>query len=223
MPHTSLSSRTDYLDEELDAFDGALRIKKSHLQIMDDPRSIHFRPKGECRKVRYRSRKDALQALRTIKYLRARYEEEGYSHLKVERRAYRCCECAGGYHLTSIPINTKHEIDSPTGAFFLVRKDIVDVLGGFDEHFFMYGEDLDLAFRIKRLGYAIIYNPICTVLHLKNQSGMKRHNDAATQKKTRDHFYDSMAIFYRKHYENRYPSLISKLVYMAINKKKSSL
>ena len=56
----------------------------------------------------------------------------------------------GGYHLTSIPINTKHEIDSPTGAFFLVRKDIVDVLGGFDEHFFMYGEDLDLAFRIKR-------------------------------------------------------------------------
>jgi hypothetical protein len=70
---------------------------------MDDPRSIHFRPKGECRKVRYRSRKDALQALRTIKYLRARYEEEGYSHLKVERRAYRCCECAGGYHLTSKP------------------------------------------------------------------------------------------------------------------------
>jgi len=101
--HNSFSSRTDYLDEELDAFDGALRVKKSHLQIMDDPRSIHFRPKGECRKVRYRSRKDALQALRTIKYLRARYEEEGYSHLKLERRAYRCCECAGGYHLTSKP------------------------------------------------------------------------------------------------------------------------
>ena len=103
MLHNSFSSRTDYLDEELDAFDGALRVKKSHLQIMDDPRSIHFRPKGECRKVRYRSRKDALQALRTIKYLRARYEEEGYSHLKLERRAYRCCECAGGYHLTSKP------------------------------------------------------------------------------------------------------------------------
>lgn len=97
------SSRTDYLDEDLDAFDGAIKIKKSHLQIVDDPRSIHIRPKGECRKVRYRSRKDALQALRTIKYLRARYEEEGYTHLKVERRAYRCCECANGYHLTSKP------------------------------------------------------------------------------------------------------------------------
>ena len=108
MLHNSFSSRTDYLDEELDAFVGAIRIKKSHLQIMDDPRSIHFRPKGECRKVRYRSRKDALKALRTIKYLRARYEEEGNSHLKVERRAYRCSECGGGaggagYHLTSKP------------------------------------------------------------------------------------------------------------------------
>ena len=103
MLHNSFSSRTDYLDEDLDAFDGAIKIKKSHLQIMGDPRSIHIRPKGECRKVRYRSRKDALQALRTIKYLRARYEEEGYTHLKVERRAYRCCECANGYHLTSKP------------------------------------------------------------------------------------------------------------------------
>jgi hypothetical protein len=106
--HNSFSSRTDYLDEDLDAFDGAIKIKKSHLQIMGDPRSIHIRPKGECRKVRYRSRKDALQALRTIKYLRARYEEDGYTHLKVERRAYRCYECGGGaggagYHLTSQP------------------------------------------------------------------------------------------------------------------------
>ncbi len=103
MLHNSFSSRTDYLDEELDAFDGALRIKTSHLQIMDDPRSIHFRPKGECRKVRYRSRKDAMKALRTIKYLRARYEDQGYTHLKIERRAYRCCKCQNGYHLTSKP------------------------------------------------------------------------------------------------------------------------
>ena len=94
---------SDYLDEELEAFAGAMRIKKSHIQTKDDSYSVYIRPKGECRKVRYRSRKDALQALRTIKYLRARYEEEGHSHLKVERRAYRCCECAGGYHLTSKP------------------------------------------------------------------------------------------------------------------------
>ena len=101
--HNHFGSRMDYLDEELDAFDGAVRIKKSHIQAKDDSYPVNIRPKGQCRKVRYRSRKDALQALRTIKYLRARYEEEGHSHLKVERRAYRCCECAGGYHLTSKP------------------------------------------------------------------------------------------------------------------------
>jgi len=129
----------------------------------------------------------------------------------------------GGYHLKYLSINTKHEIDSPTGAFFLVRRDILDVLNGFDEHFFMYGEDIDLAFRIKRLGYAIIYNPIYIVLHLKNQSGIKRKNDIVLQKKTRYYFYESMEIFYKKHYQNIYPRLISALVYAVINRKKNSL
>ena len=129
----------------------------------------------------------------------------------------------GGYHLTFLSLNTKHQIDSPTGAFFLVRKDILDTLKGFDEDFFMYGEDVDLAFRIKRLGYAIIYDPTYTVLHLKNQSGIKRKNDIAIQKKTRKYFYESMAIFYKKHYEKNYPRLISQLVYAVINRKKTSL
>ena len=129
----------------------------------------------------------------------------------------------GGYHLTYLPLTTKHEIDTPTGAFFLARKDILDTLGGFDEEFFMYGEDIDLAFRIKRLGYTIVYDPTYTVLHLKNQSGIKRKNDIGIQKKTRNYFYESMAIFYKKHYEKSYPRWISALVYAAINQKKASV
>jgi len=129
----------------------------------------------------------------------------------------------GGYHLTYLSQSTKHQIDSPTGAFFLVRKDILDTLEGFDEDFFMYGEDIDLAFRIKRLGYAIIYDPTYTVLHLKNQSGIKIKDDITVQKKTRKYFYESMAIFYKKHYEKNYPQLISTLVYAVINQKKTSL
>lgn len=129
----------------------------------------------------------------------------------------------GGYHLTHLSLNKKHEIDSPTGAFFLARKDVLDVLGGFDEIFFMYGEDIDLAFRIKRLGYSIIYDPTYTVLHLKNQSGIKRNNDTLIQKKTRTYFYDSMALFYKKHYEKIYPRWVSALVHIAINQKKNAL
>jgi len=129
----------------------------------------------------------------------------------------------GGYHLTSLPLNTCHEIDTPTGAFFLARKDILDTLKGFDEDFFMYGEDIDLAFRIKRLGYSIVYDPTYTVLHLKNQSGIKRKNNTAVRSKTRGYFYESMAIFYKKHYEQCYPQWVSSLVYAAINQKKSAV
>ena len=128
----------------------------------------------------------------------------------------------GGYHLTHLPLTTRHEIDTPTGAFFLARKDILDTLHGYDEDFFMYGEDIDLAFRIKRLGYSIIYDPTVTVLHLKNQSGIKKKNDTTAQKKTHNYFYESMAIFYKKHYEKLYPKFISNLVYFAINQKKES-
>lgn len=128
----------------------------------------------------------------------------------------------GGYHLTHLPLTTKHEIDTPTGAFFLSRRDILDTLKGFDEDFFMYGEDIDLAFRIKRLGYIILYDPSYTVLHLKNQSGIKKKNNTKIQKKTKNHFYESMAIFYKKHYEKLYPNWISALVYAAINHKQAS-
>lgn len=129
----------------------------------------------------------------------------------------------GGYHLTHLSLDTIHEIDTPTGAFFLARKTILDTLKGFDEDYFMYGEDIDLAFRIKRLGYGIVYDPTYTVIHLKNQSGIKKKNNLVIRKKTNTHFYDSMIIFYKKHYEKQYPKWISQLVYAAIQYKKHSV
>ncbi len=56
----------------------------------------------------------------------------------------------GGYHLLNKSLDTIHEIDAPTGAFFLTRKNLMDQLGGFDEDFFMYGEDIDLSYRIQK-------------------------------------------------------------------------
>lgn len=122
----------------------------------------------------------------------------------------------GGYHLLHLPLTSIHEIDSPTGAFFLTRKKLMDELMGFDEIFFMYGEDLDLAFRIKEKGYTIIYYPTYTVTHLKYQSGLKTVH-SGTQKKTRSHFYDAMKLFYTKHYSDKYPSFISKIVFAVID------
>lgn len=124
----------------------------------------------------------------------------------------------GGYHLTYLNRSTIHEIDSPTGAFYLARKDILKRLGGFDEQFFMYGEDLDLSFRIKQLGHKIIYYPLYSVTHLKYASGLKT-KDGRIKTLTKKYFFDAMAIFYHKHYERRNPFIINKLVYSIIRLK----
>jgi GT2 family glycosyltransferase len=124
----------------------------------------------------------------------------------------------GGYHMYYKGLTTVHEVDAITGAFFLTRKSLLNEVKGFDETFFMYGEDLDLAYRIKQKGFKIIYYPIYTTLHLKNVSGIKG-KDSEVRKKTRRHFFEAMKIFYKKHYINKYPTLITKIVFLFIDYK----
>ena len=124
----------------------------------------------------------------------------------------------GGYHLTHLDLNTTHEIDSPTAAFYLIRADILHKLKGFDEDFFMYGEDLDLSMRIKQQGYDIIYYPKYTVTHLKHQSGLKTKKKK-TQSVTTFHFYNAMKIFYDKHYGKKNIKLVNWCVHKAIDVK----
>lgn len=122
----------------------------------------------------------------------------------------------GGYHMTWEDLTKTHEIDSPTAAFFIIRRSILKDLKGFDEDFFMYGEDLDLAYRIKEKGYKIMYYPKFTVLHLKHQSGLKTY-DKKTKKATTHHFYDAMKIFYKKHYASQKPKIVNLFTYKTID------
>lgn len=117
----------------------------------------------------------------------------------------------GGYHLHDKNLDTEHEIESCTGAFLLVRGDIVRELGGFDERFFMYGEDLDLCFRVKEKGLQVIWLPTQKVVHLKYTSGIGS-TSTETRNKIRAHFYEAMWLFYEKHYSQRYPMWVSVLV-----------
>lgn len=100
----------------------------------------------------------------------------------------------------------------------MVKKDVFDSLGGFDERFFMYGEDLDLSLRIKQSGRRIVYYPQFNITHLKYQSGIKSSSNKE-RRVTKKYFYESMRIFYDKHYASRYPSFINKLVYRTIQRK----
>ncbi|MEK7587794.1 MAG: glycosyltransferase family 2 protein [Patescibacteria group bacterium] len=119
------------------------------------------------------------------------------------------------YHQWYKDLSTVHEIDSPSGAFFILPRLVIDQIGLLDEHFFMYGEDLDWAYRIKQAGWKIFYNPIVSALHRKKQSG-RAHADPAMRKKTEGYFYDTMRLFYQKHYARRYNWLATQAIVLGI-------
>lgn len=125
----------------------------------------------------------------------------------------------GGYHLSHLNFDQIHEIDCISGAFFLTRKKIIDKIGGFDEDYFSYGEDIELSWQIKRLGYKIIYYPLWKVIHLKSISGLKNYNKEI-KLKTNYYFYEAMKIFYKKHYAKIYPFLLNSFVYFFIDFKR---
>lgn len=130
------------------------------------------------------------------------------------------------YHLSDRDLKKNHEVDGITGAFFLTRKSVLDKVGLFDENYFMYGEDLDLCFRIKQAGYKIMYVPEVKIIHYKGiSSGIKEHSQELSQatesakKRACNAFYETMKIFYRKNLAHRYPFFINWLVYLGINLK----
>lgn len=127
------------------------------------------------------------------------------------------------YHLTKKDLTKTHEVDAISGAFFLTRKSVLEKVGFFDEDFFMYGEDLDLCYRIKEAGLKVVYIPEVSIIHHKGiSSGLKTHSqktttaDLETKKRSVDAFYRAMQIFYKKHYSKTNLFFINWLVNFGI-------
>lgn len=97
------------------------------------------------------------------------------------------------YYAGHLSEHQVQEIDVIAGAFFMVRKKVLTVVGGFDEDFFMYGEDVDLSYRIQKAGFKNYYYPQTTIIHFKGESTLK-------SKAYLRHFYDAMYLFIKKHY-----------------------
>jgi hypothetical protein len=115
----------------------------------------------------------------------------------------------GQYNLTYLDEDETSEVDSVVGAFMLVRREAIQSAGLLDEAFFMYGEDLDWAYRIQSSGWKIFYYPEVQVLHVKRASS--RQNPRAQVE-----FWRSMEIFYRKHYAAQTHSILHWLIVGAI-------
>jgi len=118
----------------------------------------------------------------------------------------------GGYHMGYEDLAVPHEIDAISGAFFMVRKEVVQKVGLLDEAYFMYAEDIDWAYRIKEQGWQIWFNPNVTALHYKKKSG-RGHGDKKQRIESYIHFLTYNKLFYTKHYKNNYSSVVTFLVY----------
>ena len=116
----------------------------------------------------------------------------------------------GKYHLSYLNENEIHEVEILAGAFMLLRKETLDKVGLLDETFFMYGEDIDLSYRISQGGYKNYYFPETTIIHYKGESTKKGSLNYVKV------FYKAMIIFAKKHFSGGKAGTFSVLLNLAI-------
>ena len=101
------------------------------------------------------------------------------------------------YHLGYLKENETNEVDVLSGAFMWMRKTTIDKVGYLDETFFMYGEDIDLSYRIQQGGYKNYYFPKAKIIHYKGESTKKGNINYVFI------FYNAMIIFSKKHFAKK--------------------
>jgi GT2 family glycosyltransferase len=119
----------------------------------------------------------------------------------------------GRYNLTYLDPDVETDVDAVVGACMLLRTSVIREVGLLDEQFFMYGEDLDWAYRIKQYGWRIVYHPAVIVWHHKRAASTRRAIPSLRA------FYEAMRIFHRKHYAATTPALLNALIEIGITTK----
>lgn len=116
----------------------------------------------------------------------------------------------GQYHLSFLDKNKNHQVDILSGAFMLMRKSALDKVGLLDETFFMYGEDIDLSYRLTQGGYKNYYFAESSIIHYKGESTKKSSVNYVIV------FYKAMAIFAKKHFSHGRARAFHFFIYLAI-------
>lgn len=132
------------------------------------------------------------------------YKIFGFSRLFPKTKRF------GQYHLSFLSEFETHKVDVLSGAFMLIRKSVLDTIGLLDESFFMYGEDIDLSYRIKKAGYDNYYLPETSIIHYKGESTKKSSINYVFV------FYRAMIIFAQKHFQKKNAGLFSFFIHIAI-------
>jgi len=114
------------------------------------------------------------------------------------------------YHLGYLDKDKTHVVDVLAGAFMLLRKSVLNEIGLLDEDFFMYGEDIDLSYRITRAGYKNYYFPGTRIIHYKGESTKKGSLNYVFV------FYNAMIVFANKHFSKENARAFSMMINFAI-------
>ncbi|PLX10780.1 MAG: glycosyl transferase family 2 [Marinilabiliales bacterium] len=132
------------------------------------------------------------------------YKMSGISSLFPKSRRF------SKYHLGYLDENQIHKVEILAGAFMLMRKTVLDEIGLLDEDFFMYGEDIDLSYRVIKAGYNNYYYPETRIIHYKGESTKKSSVNYVLV------FYNAMVIFARKHFTDNNARAFASLIKVAV-------
>ncbi|MDL1892906.1 glycosyltransferase, partial [Sphingobacteriales bacterium CHB3] len=102
----------------------------------------------------------------------------------------------GKYNLTYLNEDETYEVDAVSGSFMFLRREVYEKVGGLDETFFMYGEDLDWCYRISQSGYKVYYVHSTKIIHFKGESTRRSEIDEIRT------FYQAMQLFVEKHFSS---------------------
>lgn len=146
-----------------------------------------------------------------------------FCHFSGLSRLFPKSQFIAGYNLSWMDFDSIHEIDVLAGAFMLVRRGAGEEARWWDEDYFFYGEDIDFCYILKQKGWKIYYVPTVSIIHYKGVSGgikaISQEITTASEetKKRATHWrFEAMRIFYRKHYQKKYPRIINFLTNLGI-------
>lgn len=116
----------------------------------------------------------------------------------------------GRYNMTYLDPDTSSEIDVLPGSLVFARRTVLEEIDYFDEEYFMYGEDIDLCYKIKQKGWKIYYTPATKAIHYKGESTKKSEMSFVSN------FYSAMLIFTNKHFKSHYSAMLRTVLTVGI-------
>jgi GT2 family glycosyltransferase len=142
-----------------------------------------------------------------------------FAHFSGLSKIFKGTTTFDSYYLGNLDYTKDNFVDAIPGSFMFIRREAGEKVGWWDEDYFFYGEDLDLCYRLQLYKWKVLYTPVTFAIHYKGiSSGIKKESrnvstaSIETRRRVSRASVDAMRIFFRKHYNKKYPFIVRVLV-----------